>query len=299
MCVRSFFTERGFLEVETPYLQRYPNLDPNVGFLRLCSGEFLHTSPEYGMKKLLAAGFESIFQICRVFRDDEQDALHLREFTMLEWYAVGKDYHWLIEFAMDLLLELAERWGVLCVSYREREAVLNGDYEIFSLERAFLEAFGVSIADAQELEALVSLAKAKGVPYDRESWYNTFHLIYLNLFEPEIAKKNVPVFVVDYPECMAAMASLRRDRPWLAERVELVVCGVELMNGYTELTDAKEQERRLSFEAKRLGLGEVAVDRDFIEAVSVMPSCAGAALGMDRLFMLFEGKDSLDGVTFR
>lgn len=249
------------------------------------------------MKKLLAAGFDKIYQLCRVFRDDPEDDLHLKEFTMLEWYCVGKDYRWLIEFTLELLGYLSKRWDKKEVHFRDRKASLEGIYEVFSFEKAFQARFSVSIKDLDSLETLVELAKSYNIPFDERSWENTFHLIYLNCFEPEIARKEVPVFVIDYPSKMAAMAKLRKDKPWLAERVELMICGVELMNGYSELNDQKEQYERLLRESLKAGLTEKAVDEDFIEAVAQMPDAAGAALGIERLFMLFEGKDSIKEVT--
>ena len=296
-CIRNFFKEKGFLEVETPYLQPFPNLDPNIEPL-MADTYFLHTSPEYGMKKLLAAGFDAIFQICRVFRRERIDRLHLVEFTMLEWYKKNKDYRWLIEFSFELLRHLAERMGVDKLKFGSKEAKLE-DYRIVSLEEEFLKRFGVSIGELDSVEKIVSLAKSLGVPFDGESWENTFNLIYLNVIEPDIARSSVPVFVVDYPASMSAMARLRRDRPFLCERVELVVCGVELMNGYSELTDPKEQKMRLLHEAsKRTNDPERFVDEDFVDAVGQMGEAAGAALGVDRLFMLFEGVDDIRRTVF-
>ena len=295
--VRDFFGSRGFLEVETPYLQRHPNLDPNVHPLK--AGDFfLHTSPEYGMKRLLAAGFERIYQICRVFRREIVDDLHLPEFTMVEWYGKDEDYRWLMELSLDLLGYLARSFSVDGFCYRGRRATLDG-YRVFSFEDAFVERFGVSIKEVLEVDAIVELARSSGVPCDEESWENTFNLIYLNIFEPEVADSPVPVFLLDYPACMAAMARLRDDKPWLSERVELVVCGVELMNGYSELDDPHELRRRLEAEATKRGMDpSEAVDEDFLEAVPLMGKAAGAALGLDRLFMLLVGEESLGRVVF-
>ena len=296
-CVRDFFKRSGFLEVETPYLQPFPNLDPNIETLKV-NAYFLHTSPEYGMKKLLAAGFDAIFQICRVFRREKVDRLHLMEFTMLEWYRKNKDYHWLIEFSFELLRYLAERAGVEKLKFGAREASLT-DYKVVSLEKEFLSRFGVSIEELGSVDEIVSLAKRLKVPFDDESWENTFHLIYLNVIEPDIARSPVPVYIVDYPASMAAMARLRRGKPFLCERVELVICGVELMNGYSELTDPEEQKRRLLHEAsKRTDDPEQFVDGDFVDAVGQMGDAAGAALGVDRLFMLFEGLDDIRKTVF-
>ena len=250
------------------------------------------------MKKLLAAGFDAIFQICRVFRREKVDRLHLMEFTMLEWYRKNKDYHWLIEFSFELLRYLAERAGVEKLKFGAREASLT-DYKVVSLEKEFLSRFGVSIEELGSVDEIVSLAKRLKVPYDDESWENTFHLIYLNVIEPDIARSPVPVYIVDYPASMAAMARLRRGKPFLCERVELVICGVELMNGYSELTDPEEQKRRLLHEAsKRTDDPERFVDGDFVDAVGQMGDAAGAALGVDRLFMLFEGLDDIRKTVF-
>ncbi len=296
--IREFFIKSGFLEVETPYLQKFPNLDANVSPIKTEDGFFLHTSPEYSMKKLLAAGFDRIFQLCKVFRKERKDTLHLKEFLMLEWYRKGKDYMWLVNFSMTLLTWLSSRMRVKEVSFRGRKAHL-GRYEIFSFEEAFKKHFGVSIADVYDTPSIVELAQGLGVPYDSVDWENTFNLIYLNVFEPELARKECVVFLVDYPSKMAAMAKIKEDKPYLCQRVEMMICGVEIMNGYSELTDPVEQRTRLTTEAlKKFGMADPYVDEDFLDAIAVMGECAGAALGVDRLFMLFEGASSLEEVVF-
>ncbi len=295
--LRSFFKERGFLEVETPYLQRFPNLDANVEPFEV-DGLWLHTSPEYGMKKLLAAGFDRIFQICRVFRRETPGPLHLQEFDMLEWYERGRGYMWLVEFTFELLMAIADALGYRGFRFRDREATLK-DYALVSLEEEFVRRFGVSIGELSGIDEIVKLARILGVPFDERSWDNTFNLIFLNLIEPEIARVDVPVFVVDYPAPMAAMARLRRDKPYLCERVELFICGVEVANGYGELSDSEVQRERLLKEAENRGLEPCdAVDEDFLSALPFMGEAAGCALGVDRLFMLFEGLDALDGCVF-
>jgi len=290
--IRDFFAERGFWEVETAYLRRFPGLDPNVFSVKTELG-FLHTSPEYGMKKLLGMGADAIFQLCKVFRKEEEDELHRVEFTMLEWYKKGKDYRWLIEFSYELLLFLAERLGVDEVEYRGRRVRLTEGYELFSLDELFGSFFGKPFTEIEESE-LLKLAASFG--YRRFcAWEEAFLFLYVDRIEPFIALQERPVYLVDFPLGLSPMAKAKTDKP-VAERVELVIAGVEIMNGYSELTDPVEQRRRLLALA---GGKEELIDSELIELLGGIKDAAGAAIGVDRLFMLYDGKNSLEEVCFK
>jgi len=290
--IRGFFAERGFWEVETAYLRRFPGLDPNVFSVKTELG-FLHTSPEYGMKKLLGMGADAIFQLCKVFRREEEDELHRVEFTMLEWYKKGKDYRWLIEFSYELLLFLAERLGVDEVEYRGRRVRLTEGYELFSLDELFGSFFGKPFTEIEESE-LCELAASFG--YHRFcAWEEAFLFLYVDRIEPFIALQKRPVYLVDFPLGLSPMAKAKTDKP-VAERVELVIAGVEIMNGYSELTDPVEQRRRLLALA---GGKEELIDSELIELLGGIKDAAGAAIGVDRLFMLYDGKNSLEEVCFK
>ncbi len=288
--VREFFENNGFWEVTTPYIRKYPNLDPNVVPIKTEIG-YLHTSPEYAMKKLLALGADDIYQICKVFRKETEDDLHKCEFLMLEWYKKDKDYSWLIEFSHELLLELSGRWNKKSLSFKGRSAVLNHGYEILSLERLFCDIFGISLRDIQG-EKIFDLAKSLGFSVKNYSWEETFFLLYVDRIEPVISSFSKPVYVVDFPSKLSVMAKTREDKPWLCERVELIISGVEIMNGYSELTDSYAQWKIFK---ENFG-DEKVIDVELLRMLDRIGVAAGASIGLDRLFMLFEGSSSIQKV---
>ncbi len=291
--IRSFFKREGFWEVETACLRNYPNLDPNVFPVKTDEG-FLHTSPEYGMKKLLGLGADNIFQICKVFRKEREDELHRIEFTMLEWYKKNKNYEWLIEFSYNFLLFLCEQLKVNKVSYRGRNVDLTDGYEVFSLSELFYHFFGKSFTEFEGSDFL-KFATFLGYDVSGYSWEETFHLLYVDRIEPFLSSRSKPVYLVDFPLALSAMAKEKKGTG-LSERVELIIAGVEIMNGYSELTDSFEQRRRL----ERLAGNDVyLLDEEFIKLLDNIGSAAGAAIGIDRLFMLYERKQSLEEVCFK
>ncbi len=291
--IRSFFKREGFWEVETACLRIYPNLDPNVFPVKTEVG-FLHTSPEYGMKKLLGLGADNIFQICKVFRKEREDELHRIEFTMLEWYKKNKNYEWLIEFSYNFLLFLCEQLKVNKVSYRGRNVDLTDGYEVFSLSELFYHFFGKSFTEFEGNDFL-KFATFLGYDVTGYSWEETFHLLYVDKIEPFLSSRSKPVYLVDFPLSLSAMAKEKKGTG-LSERVELIIAGVEIMNGYSELTDSFEQRRRL----ERLAGNNIhLLDEEFIKLLDNIDSAAGAAIGIDRLFMLYEGKQSLEEVCFK
>ncbi len=272
--IRSFFKGRGYTEVFTPILNPYPNLDTNVEpvpvelNLRGRKKRFwLHTSPEYSMKKLLAKVKADIFQITKVFRDGELSRLHRPEFTMLEWYKVGGDYGLLMEEVQHLLR------GLLSVEEVKR----------ISVEEAFKTFLGIELSDSRE-DLYESMRKA-GYEVDKEdSWEELFFRAFIEL---EKHLKGA-VFLTDFPKPAAALAKIKGNR---AERFELFIDGVEVANGWTEETNGREVRARLIKEAKARRLP---LDESFIEAHSSMPDSAGCSVGLDRLFLLRRGANSLD-----
>ncbi len=276
--IRSFFRRRGYLEVSTPVLLNFPNLDSNVESIpvkvRLKGDEktfWLQTSPEYSMKKLLSRYKRDIFQIAKVFRDGELGRLHRIEFHMLEWYRVGADYTSLIEEIKELLREL---FGF-------------GDFEEIGVEEAFKKYLGAELPP--EEEEFKRVLKDRGIHYEEdEDWETLFYRAFI-----EVERKlgfGRPTFLKDFPERLSALAKVKGST---AERFELFIRGVELANGWTEETDPKEVRRRLEAEARKRNLP---VDEEFIRAHEEMPPCAGCSIGVDRLFMLWLGKDSLEDV---
>lgn len=294
--LRRFLADRGVLEVETPCLASAPVTDLHLASLgsrlETQAGSrhlFLQTSPEFAMKRLLAAGSGPIFQIAKAFRDGESGRFHNPEFTMLEWYRPGFDHH-------DLMDEVA---ALLTVVLGSRRA------EKLSYGELFETSLGVDPHRASAAE-LAEAARRAGVDWggeepeaqDREVW---LHLLMSHCLEPGLGLKQ-PTFVYDYPASQAALARVRHEADGLAvaERFEVYVEGVELANGFHELIDAAEQRRRFEDDLalrRRAGLPEVPLDEFLLAALAHgLPASAGVALGVDRLLMLRTGVEHIRDV---
>jgi len=299
--IRSFFGERGFLEVDPPIARKYPNIDPNVFPVKIAdaSGEavrfYLHTSPELAMKELLAAGSGDIFFLGKVFRDREGSPLHAPEFTMLEWYRVGGDADAVMRDVEGLVRSLAASTAGRDTLRRGcREIPLDRPWRRWEMDDAFRDLLGVGMS---EEKALRDALDRRGMrPGADESWEDLFFRACIDVVEPALADRGA-CFLTGYPAALGAMARRRPGRPEVSERFEGFVAGVELVNGYEELTDPGEQEARLLAlaERHRRSTGEtLPVDPGFLAALRRgLPPCAGAALGVDRLVMLLLGKDDI------
>ncbi len=305
--IRTFFRERGFLEVDPPIAQAYPNIDPNIFPVRIAdaTGEaarfYLHTSPEPAMKKLLAAGSGDIFFLGKVFRDREGSPLHSPEFTLLEWYRVGGDADAVMRDAEELVGTLARTIDGEAVLHGDgRRIPVDGPWPRWELADAFRELLGTGMKDAKELREALD---RKGLrPGADESWEDLFHRACLDVVEPALGDRGA-CFLTGYPTALGAMARRRPGRPEVSERFEGFVGGVELVNGYEELTDPAEQEARLLALTgrHRRSTGEtLPVDPGFLDAMRLgLPPCAGAALGVDRLVMLLLGKNDIADGMYR
>ena len=304
---RAFFRERGFLEVDPPIANPYPNIDPNIFPVQVSdaagrtSGLYLHTSPELSMKKLLASGSGNIFFLGKVFRDREGSALHHPEFTMLEWYRVGEPADAVMRDVENLLRELARRAnGEEEVLSEGRRIPLSHSWKRWELAEAFAELLGCPMEDAGALRACLA---GKGIrPGPAETWEDLFFRTMLDVIEPALAGRGA-VFLTGFPASLAGMSRRREGAGDISERFEGYVAGIELVNGYEELTDPGEQEKRLlelsGRHAHRTGV-RLPVDPDFLDALRAgLPPCSGAALGMDRLVMLLLGKKTIADVTYR
>ena len=289
--VRTFFESRGVLEVETPVVSNAGGTDPQLDYFEVAGNpnRYLMTSPEFHMKRLLAAGYGDIFQITKSFRKDEFGAHHNNEFSMVEWYRVGMPQEQLMDEVESLVSEIMGQ----PVDARRTRWI-----------DAFKNYAGVDPLAATDGD-FVAACKFQNIPLpadvsamSREDWWD-----YLMVFavEPALAK-NGPEFILDYPQSQAALAQtyVGEDGHTWARRFELFVDQVELCNGYTELTDAVEQRRR--FEAdlairKQMGKPLPTLDENFLNALeSGMPACSGVALGLDRLFMLALHKKEIKDV---
>lgn len=304
---RAFFRERGFLEVDPPIAQPYPNIDPNVFPVSVSdaagrtSSLYLHTSPELSMKKLLAGGAGNIFYLGKVFRDREGSPLHHPEFTMLEWYRVGEPAGAVMEDVEDLLWNLTRQTtGTEEIRRGGQRISLPRRWMRWELSDAFAQLLDSPVGNATALRTALS---GKGIhPGPAETWEDLFFRAVLEVIEPALADKGA-VFLTGFPAAFAGMARRREGGGDIAERFEGYVAGIEIVNGYEELTDPREQEERLrelvARHARQTG-DQLPVDPDFLAALRAgLPPCSGAALGMDRLVMLLLGKETIADVSFR
>lgn len=289
--IREFFAARGVLEVETPALSRAGVSDLALESITASARRlgprphYLHTSPEYAMKRLLAAGLGDIYQICRVFRDDELGRWHQPEFTMLEWYRVGWDEVELMDEVEALLRVVLSTTGAAAAE-RAAARVTYAD--------ALRSAVGVEPTASSA--ALAEQIRARGVDVPAGLAHDALlDLAFSTLAVPAFAADAL-TFVHDYPASQAALARIKPTFPPVAARFEVFAAGIELANGFHELTDAAEQRRRFEAELdarRRSGRTVPPLDEALLEALATLPPCAGVALGVDRLVALAAGADAV------
>lgn len=291
---RAFFHERGYLEVETPYLARTAPADPYIEPVEAFAGKagpfYLHTSPEMGMKKLLASGAGRIFQICKVFRVEEFEEHHSVEFTMLEWYAPGT-----YEDAMEETRGLVRSLDI-AVNGGTGSPYASGPWKTYRLADLFLEMTGIDPLPLPREELAGSMV-ARGFEglRDDDTWEDLFFKLLVQEIEPRLdEREKTPYFMKDWPASLTAMAKKKND--FTVERFELYMRGLEIANGYSELLDPAEQRLRMNRDnEERLALGKppFPLDEDFLTALGHIPGpVAGVSIGIDRLLMaLLDEKD--------
>jgi lysyl-tRNA synthetase class 2 len=277
--ISQFFIDKGYLEVETPY--RIPAPIPESHINAVASGTwFLHASPEICMKRMLAAGYDKIFQICRCWREGERGSQHIPEFTLLEWYRAGADYFALMEECEELIQNVAVAIGLGSrMTYRSQEILLTLPWERITVEEAFTHYSRISAKEALEKDL--------------------FDEVMVQEIEPKLGIKT-PTFIYDYPAERRALARLKKEDQTLAERFELYIGGVEIANAFSELTDAKEQRRvfQREIETRRsLGKEIYPLPERFLAEMEEMPPSAGIALGVDRLLMVLLNATTIDEVV--
>jgi lysyl-tRNA synthetase class 2 len=310
---RAFFAAESFTEVDAAILQVSPGNEAHISAFstEIIDGTgagaklYLHASPEFSAKKLLAAGEERIFTFAHVFRNRERGKLHHPEFTMLEWYRAREPYLRLIEDCAGLLAATAAAAGSRDLRFAGRLADPFAEPEILSVVEAFDRFAGVDLLatlDGVEPDrrAFSALAQKSGVRVvEDDTWSDIFSKMLSEKIEPHLGHGRATI-LMDYPASEAALAKVQADGRF-AERFELYACGVELANGFGELTDPAEQRRRFEAEMaeRRAIYGEAyPIDEDFLAALAIMPEASGIALGFDRLAMLATGATHIEQVLW-
>ena len=313
--VRGWFEARDFLEVEAAALQVSPGnqahlhafatdiVGPDGGARRL----YLHTSPEFACKKLLAAGERRIFDLARVWRNRERGPLHHPEFTLLEWYRAEEPYETLMADCAALLTLAAETAGTRRFEFRGRACDPFAEPERITVAQAFERFAGVDLlasvdtGGATDRDGLAAAVRQAGLRVaEDDTWADLFSRVLVEKIEPNLGVGR-PAILCEYPTAEAALARPKPADPRVAERFELYACGVELANAFGELTDPDEQRTRFQAEmAEKARLyGETyPIDEDFLAALAGMPEASGAALGLDRLVMLASGAQRIDQVIW-
>ena len=294
---REFFYARDYIEVETAHLMATAPPDPHIDPLEVqVAGKgpfFLHTSPEMNLKKLLRSGHERIFEICKVWRVEDLKEVHNTEFTMLEWYRDNS--------CRDIMAETGELVGYVA----ERLPAIQkrrfaGAFTTYELDRLFEDILGFDPFPLDR-DALFAALEDKGFLGidDKDDWNSLFFKVFIQEIE-NVLPADRPYFIYGWPSSISTMAKKRNDRPNMVERFELYIGGLEIANGYSELTDPAEQRRRFendNCERARLGKRQFPPDQAFLDSLrSIRHDCTGVSVGIDRLLMALLGKQTIDEV---
>ncbi len=310
--VREYFENQGFWEVETPILQACPTFETHIhAFETTLLGvdlqpqgpRYLHTSPEYAMKKFLVAGVEAMYQLCPVYRNGEGSRLHSPEFTMLEWYRAHTDYHAMMEDCETLLKVCAEKLELPHLRFAGRACDPSRPFERLSVRAAFARyakmELNIFLEDVEGFRAALiaqNIRMAEG-----DAWDDLFFRVMAEKIEPYLGMET-PCILHDYPAGLAPLSRRCASDPRYAERFEVYVCGVELANASSELCDPLEQRRQYEaqmVEKSRLYGARYPLEEDFMAALEYgMPPSSGCALGFDRLVMLATNAERIDQVLW-
>lgn len=310
--IREFFWSKDFVETDTPLAVRFPGQEPYLNPMPITihdpSGKeekfYLHTSPEYALKKLLCVGWTKIFEICKCFRDVEEfGGTHNPEFTMIEWYRAPGTYQDFMDDMENLFKYVGEKLGIRTMKYKDREVQIFTDWDRMTMKSVWQKFINVDLDKCLTLSEMIVVAKDRGYGVGGADRYeDIFFKIFLNEIEPKLGLER-PLFIYDYPAQMTSLSKRCDYSPLYGERVECYIGGLELCNGYGELIDAQEQKKRLEEDRKirqELGKETWLVDEDFIAALhSGMAEAGGIALGVDRMVLLFTGARDINEVIFQ
>ena len=307
--VRRFFSEKCFLEVETPALVAAPNPERHIQPMHVrkngdsASDSYLISSPEPHMKRLLSEGFERIFQICRCFRQGEWTSIHNPEFTLLEWYRVGGTHEEIAVDAEELIrFVVADVLHTDSLIFNGNRVELDPPWPRITVVEAFTRHAGLKMDFSWSVEEFAREAGASGCEsiHSRDSWDDLFAKLLIEKVEPALAREKQPVFLMDYPARLSPMAKPTETDPNTASRTELYVAGLELANGFSEENDPRRQRRNLMAERRHHPCPQrYPLDEGFLDSLHHMPDSAGMALGIDRLVMLITSSHSIqEAVAF-
>ncbi len=300
--IRDFFDQQKFIEIEAPTIIKYPGQEPNIEPMSIKvhneNGQefqgFLHTSPEYTMKKMLSAGFNKIYFLGKTFRDFESfGGIHNPEFTMIEWYRKNVDFTKIMDDSEKLFKFISKELKKSKFKFGDKDLFdfINQKWQRVSVKQLFKRYLKVNLDDYLTTAKIEKLCLAQKIKCSKgERFEEIFYRIFLEKIEPYLGFDK-PTIVYNYPSAMAALSRLSVKDSRYAERFEIYFRGVELANAYSELTDHQEQKSRLLSEKEiRTNKGQLVydLDKDFLEALQLkLPPCAGIALGVDRLMMIF------------
>lgn len=309
---RDYFWSQNFVEAETPIALRLPGQEPYLNPMSVEIKDpysvsykfYLRTSPEFALKKLLAAGWERVFEISKCFRNIESfGGTHNPEFTMIEWYRAPGRFFDIMDDTENLFKYIGQKLNVLKLKYRDREINYLGDWDRVSVKELWKKFINVNFDDYLDIENLKKLVYDRGwTVEDGDEYEDLFYKIFLNEIEPNLGSDK-PVFIYNYPAQMCSLSRLCSDDSRYAERFELYVGGLELANAFGELTDPGVQNYNLIKDnSLRIKLGKEvwSIDKDFITALeSGIPTAGGIALGVDRMVVLFTGARDINEVIFQ
>jgi len=307
--IREFFWNEGFLETDTPIAVCPPSQEPYLNPMPIVFHNpdgvgykfHLRTSPEFALKKILATGFEKVFEIAKVFRDCEEfGKTHNPEFTMIEWYRAPGTLENIMDDTENLFKFIGQRLDKKSVQWKNADILINEAWDRKSMRQIWQEFLNVNLDEYLTVETMRELCKKLG--YDLDGAYeDLFYKVFLNKIEPFLGMKK-PIFIYDYPATMCSLSRPAADSRY-ALRFELYIGGLELANAFGELTDAEKQKENLEADSKKrqeLGKEVFPVDTEFIAALqSGIPQAGGIALGVDRLVMLFTGAKDINEVIFQ